>query len=107
MALWTEIEETGEFESEPFSTSDRESRNPVGRVRTRLNFRQRKPKSCWQSPNPAQLRTEKAEILLAESEPGPTSDSESRNRASRVRTRLNFGQRKPKPCIQSPNPFPL
>ncbi|XIH35013.1 hypothetical protein C1N70_23015 [Cytobacillus firmus] len=51
-----------------------------------------------------QLRTEKAEIQGLESEPGATSDREGRNTGFRVRTRCNFGQRKQKYELLSPNP---
>ncbi len=50
-----------------------------------------------------QLPTEKAEMRALESEPGATSDRESRNAGFRVRTRCNFGQRKRKCELLSPN----
>ncbi len=60
------------------------------------NFGQRKQKCGVLSRNPEQLRTEKAEMRGLESEPGATSDRESRNKGFRVGTRSNFGQRKQK-----------
>jgi hypothetical protein len=78
-------------ESEPDSTSDTKSGNPVVRVRTWLNFGHRNGKLRCQSRNPCQLRTEKAEIPAPESEPGPTSDTKSGNPGARVRTRLDYG----------------
>ncbi|WP_226618691.1 hypothetical protein [Cytobacillus firmus] len=60
------------------------------------NFGQRKQKYGALSPNPKQIRTEKVEMLYFESEPGATSDRESRNTGFRVRTWSNFGQRKQK-----------
>ncbi|OMF56810.1 hypothetical protein BK139_14420 [Paenibacillus sp. FSL R5-0490] len=60
-------------------------------------------KSGLQSQNLEQLRTEKAEIGGSESEPGSTSDRESRNWRFRVRTWSNFGRGKWKLAVQSQN----
>ncbi|MBG9585666.1 hypothetical protein ABE26_00785 [Cytobacillus firmus] len=71
---------------QPGSTSDRESGKSVVRVRTWFSFGHKKQETRMHSPNPAQLETEKAEKVLLESEPVPTSDRETEKSARRVQT---------------------
>ncbi|KML44178.1 hypothetical protein [Cytobacillus firmus] len=94
--LRTQKGEKSRPESEPGPTSDTERRKEQARVRTLANFGHRKEKRASQSQNPGQLRTEKGEKSRPESEPGSTSDTESRKRSIRVGTRVNFGHRKEK-----------
>ncbi|XIH33533.1 hypothetical protein C1N70_14930 [Cytobacillus firmus] len=76
--LRTQKAEKRRSEFEPGPASDTKRRKTWVRVRTRVNFGHRKEETLDQSPNPSQLRTQTAGNPGSESEPGSTSDTESR-----------------------------
>ncbi|WP_264740575.1 hypothetical protein [Cytobacillus firmus] len=93
----TEKRETNVRESEGGADLDRKAGNQRQGVRSWSRFGQKSGKPTSESPKVEQVRTEKRETNVRESEGGAGSDRKAGNQRQRVRRWSRFGQKSGKP----------